>query len=57
MNDNSLMNLGEKIEVEAYLKSHDELENQLRKELQRLDNGNTPRVPSFYSNGEFVSLE
>lgn len=57
MNDNSLMNPGEKIEVEAYLKSHDELANQLRKELQRLKDGNTPRVPSFYSNGELVSLE
>lgn len=33
MNDNSLINPSEKIEAKAYLKSHDELENQLRKEL------------------------
>lgn len=57
MNDNSLMNPGEKIEAKAHLKSHDELANQLRKEHQRLDDGNTPRVPSFYSNCELVSLE
>lgn len=57
MNDNSLMTLGERTEADTYLKSHDGFADQMRKELQRLDDGNTPRVPSFYNYGELLFLE
>lgn len=47
----------EQAEIDTFTGPREEFGSMLEKEIQTLDEGNTPRVPSFYSEGILITLD